>query len=432
VDSDKHDIGNRCHSWGTSTRVWNKDKNFFWVNDESGEQTTVQTIENEARSVIVNTFAARLNDNRLKGQGGQSIRSDAWFNLTVYFFNDHRGGVFDLRQSGDPNEYITAEAFTLHYLVDAANWPFHRKTDLLGAQITASLLHIESVNDAQLYECPTNGGNSNSYSGEYGYGSRSKSKSSKSSKSSSKSSGKKKKKKKNNDVAGNPFGDNYKGKKSKKSKKKKSKRRRLLSTGTWERNEFPRGNGDDSGWGAFDGETRVFSSAYTSLPSSRFVNYAFVVNFVRESINRAVVDESGAIDIDTANLIATETDVTFVHFFPVFDVLEFNGGSIYYEPTWKYWQTANVTHISSDNGALDSAKYTGGDMNDDPNFKTHSVDQENGFFTELWQALTPQQWIIAVSVVCVAILVCCCACGWIFHKKLQNMHEDDAPYHNIS
>jgi len=166
-------------------------------------------------------------------------------NITVFFFIDPRGGTFDLRATGDSEDFVTPERFTLKYLIDSSNWPFRYASDKLGMAFSASLIEVDGDYDVMSDECGSYGGGG--YGGGYGYGSvskssssskwwDSKSKDSKKKKSHSHSSSKdskksKKKKKKSHDSGGyngngfNTKHDHKKGGKGSKKSKKKHRRR---------------------------------------------------------------------------------------------------------------------------------------------------------------------------------------------------------------
>ena len=141
VDVDFKDRGNGCGSWGGGNygyRNWLKrDTDFFWDADERGTQETLTDINGVERNVIRNKFVARLNNNRLRGKGGRKITTDAWFNLTVYFYIDQVGSTFELA-----GELFLLEPFTLKYIIEAENWPWNYDTDFLAVQITVSVFDI--------------------------------------------------------------------------------------------------------------------------------------------------------------------------------------------------------------------------------------------------------------------------------------------------
>eukprot|EP01083_Nonionella_stella_P298862 1014299_1 len=108
--------------------------NFTWDGGNDGEPDTLNTVDGEERTVKINRFSARINN--------PMNETNAWLNITVLFFIDPRGGVFDLLGTGNPIDYSTVESNTLKYLIDASNWPFKRESDLLAIRFAYELKEI--------------------------------------------------------------------------------------------------------------------------------------------------------------------------------------------------------------------------------------------------------------------------------------------------
>ena len=418
VDLDRRTCGNNIYSWGSKGKhYWKKDLDFVWDGGNFGNVTGLLTVDDEEREVIRNQFSAKLK-NRVRGYGGKKCKRDAWFNVTVFFFVDERGGTFDLRNTGNEDDYVTVEPYTLKYIIDAKNWPFKRKSDQLAVQFTASLIQIEDGYSPDLDECKpykkdkSYGGGGGGYKGKGTKGSYGKKKKGK--KKGNKGNPYKRRRMNEVDIAPDAISGYESG--------NDGGRELLFWKNEWRRNEKQKSNNDDDGWGNSKGVAVSFAKNLAAF----IFNFAFEVDFRMENLIIALID--GIVKkCETVNEEVAADHIVYTHYFDRFETLKFDGACIYYKPTFDYWESQHETQTKTleiEGGSSDHAAFGGEDVNSDPNFKTQPVDDNNGFFTELWESMTWQYWVIAI---CAAILLCCmvhCCCGYLCKKKKQNTHEN--------
>lgn len=475
-------VKHSCNSFGHKN-AWRGDPDYQWDGGNLGADESILTVDGEAREVIRNRFSARLNNccNRWGG-GNNGVLEDAWMNITVYFFIDPRGGTFDLRGTGDAEDFVTPERFTLKYLIDSSNWPFRYWSDKLGMAFSATLIEVDGDYDVLGDECGNyNGGG---YGGGYGYGSVSKSSSSSkkwwkdSSSSGHKSSQKKKKKssKKKKKSSGGYNGNGFKtshdkGKSKKKKKKKKSWRRRMaerdesatisdnfdsydpsaftdLYDQTVEKEKIVGGGNSrqllgnywrSNPYGPWDNHYSYgdawgnYQSTSLSMWSSsvQTSNYAFDIDFRLETVLTARCDHKNYKDeVQTYFSDSTSTRTTVTHYFPRFTTLEFDGAAIFYRPTFEYWKNQNVTsHLVLGGGDGNNNAYTGEDVNSDPQLKTVPTEEkENGLIQKVWALMSEEQWIWLFVAVAAVLFCVCVSCGCWWHKARQNTHENSSSF----
>ena len=139
-------------------------------------------------------------------------------------------------------------------------------------------------------------------------------------------------------------------------------------------------------------------------------------------------------DLRVDVLTATEDSVTLTHYFPRFDELRYSGACLYYEPAWDYYAALEDNDDSSlqraiapnaYQGAGNAAGYNGEDANSNQ-LKTEPVEEENGFFSDLYNMMDWTYWVITIAATIVFMVLCCCACAFICYKRRQNTHEKNS------
>ena len=421
----------------------------MWESGHFGDSgSNMKTVDGEDRQVIRNKFSARLNS--CCGRwSSKTLLHDAWMNISVYFFIDHRGGTFDLRGTGDSDDYVTVEAYTLKYLIDSSNWPFRWTSDKLGMTFRASLYEVSSDVNSPLWQCDPYGVNIG-YTGDNGYGTvQSSSSDSSNWWDSSSSSGRKKKRKKkrksSGDYGGNPYGNKRRMlplevnsdrdynplmfTNEYDAPKERTNGRKLLGN-YWHRNAYgPYDNHYQYGdaWGNYQGSEWVNYHYPSDAQWTR--NYAFDIDFRLETTLRALLDHRDQQqEIETYFSGNSMSSTSITHYFPRFDTLEFDGAAIFYRPTFEYWKERNVTAILNAIGGMDHAAFSGDDAFANPNFKTVPVDDDNGFLQKLWSSLSFEEWMFVFGAAAVALMCCCCCCLWICNKVRQNTHQQHSSF----
>eukprot|EP01083_Nonionella_stella_P296558 1007451_1 len=358
VDVDKRGCGNEIGAWGKRNK-WKADLDFMWDGGNGGETVRFDTVDGEQRQVLMNRFSARISK-KLKGKGGRKMETDAWLNITVLFFTDPRGGVFDLRGTGNPSDYTIVQRNTLKYFIEASNWPFRRKSDLLAIRFAYEL---KEISDPTLTQCAYDG--------------------------------------------------RSKGKKGSKG-----------DTEGWECNEDKRSDTNPDGWGPYDEPCLTFTSGDAADTCRNYAfgidfrlesNMDVIVDGARDEMQEPLLEGVEWDGMGMTHYIprfeTLEWDGPSLFYYPTFNF-------------WATHDTSRVIQGGGSSGdAGKSLGYDGEDLDQGPGLKT-IPEKDNGFLSEFLSGISWQNWIyVGCGMAVVAVLLCLCCCG-VCKKIRQNTHED--------